>query len=723
MDYPTYAGWTDNDMIRDHGTDPLRVDFDVDELSFGSTINIHEPQRPHEDESHDGHIHRNQVKVARTDRSGESTYDDGLSDSEQVPVYDTHPNNADAHGAGQSDGDDVTRENDLLNGDGGSDVRDGISGYSTASMFMGGFTGSLFALIGRGRITFIVAAALAATSSAVAQDDFPDSDLLFVPDLQSQLYRPSVDAEATLWTDDSGGRTDSAYTFGRFAANYINHPFVVHYTGSDGSSRTIDLVKDALQVDVVAGLQYDRFRIGVDLPVYLFTRSDLADEGSGLGDVAFDGRIGLIDHNTSGVGLAVGGRVTLPTASIAGPLGTADGKPGWQAQLIVDKPIGRVLLAANIGYRGIPEQQMLNVIWDDQLMWRLGAGWRLSNTLTLSADVAGAQVIRMLSWDDIAPPSRGAGTPIEALGGAKIGLGEALILDLGVGTGIGQGIGAPSFRIIAGIGYRPAKPTRAEGPTVPVIPPTGSDVADNLPLDTSSLSTPVPEVPTVEVPVVEVPVVEVPVVVEEVPQAAPVGDVRVEVADMNGAPIVGARILANGAGIGQTGDDGVFAATTPIGPTTFAAHADGYRHVEESVDVVEDDVIALVLTAEPATAELVGDQIDLRDSVYFATNEADILPASATLLQDVIDILSDHPELTQMRIEGHTDSRGSAAHNLELSTRRAASVRQYLIDHGIDESRLVSEGFGETKPLDDRQVAEAWTTNRRVDFFVVQRSD
>jgi flagellar motor protein MotB len=58
-----------------------------------------------------------------------------------------------------------------------------------------------------------------------------------------------------------------------------------------------------------------------------------------------------------------------------------------------------------------------------------------------------------------------------------------------------------------------------------------------------------------------------------------------------------------------------------------------------------------------------------------------------------------------------------------LSTRRAASARRYLIERGISESRLVSEGFGETQPLDDRQVAEAWTKNRRVDFFVVERFD
>jgi OOP family OmpA-OmpF porin len=152
-------------------------------------------------------------------------------------------------------------------------------------------------------------------------------------------------------------------------------------------------------------------------------------------------------------------------------------------------------------------------------------------------------------------------------------------------------------------------------------------------------------------------------------------------------------------------------------------HVGRYRGIEEAADVVEGNVTTLVFTAEPATAELVGDCIDRRERVYFATNQGEILSASAILLQDVIEIIKAHSELTKVRIEGHTNSRGSAAYNLDRSTRRAASVRQYLIDRGISERRLVSEGFDEAQPLDDRQVAQAWTQNRRVDFFVMERSD
>ena len=81
-------------------------------------------------------------------------------------------------------------------------------------------------------------------------------------------------------------------------------------------------------------------------------------------------------------------------------------------------------------------------------------------------------------------------------------------------------------------------------------------------------------------------------------------------------------------------------------------------------------------------------------------------------------LLQAHPEAKLVHIEGHTDSRGSASANLDLSTRRAAAVRQYLIDKGVEPARLDSKGYGETRPLILEENEAAWSKNRRVDFFV-----
>ena len=126
---------------------------------------------------------------------------------------------------------------------------------------------------------------------------------------------------------------------------------------------------------------------------------------------------------------------------------------------------------------------------------------------------------------------------------------------------------------------------------------------------------------------------------------------------------------------------------------------------------------------KPARAEVQGERIDIKDSVYFETARSTIKPESFSLLDDVAAILSAHPELQRIRIEGHTDSRGSAEYNKGLSQQRADAVREYLIGKGIASERLESIGYGEEKPLVSGENAAAWEKNRRVDFFVVERSD
>ena len=122
----------------------------------------------------------------------------------------------------------------------------------------------------------------------------------------------------------------------------------------------------------------------------------------------------------------------------------------------------------------------------------------------------------------------------------------------------------------------------------------------------------------------------------------------------------------------------------------------------------------------PTQVELTGDTIDLKGKVLFDTAKAIIKPESYPLLQEVVQIMQDHPEIERVRVEGHTDSRGSDSYNMNLSKERAASVMAFLIDRGIDSARLESEGYGETRPLDPREIPEAWEQNRRVVFFVVQ---
>ena len=86
------------------------------------------------------------------------------------------------------------------------------------------------------------------------------------------------------------------------------------------------------------------------------------------------------------------------------------------------------------------------------------------------------------------------------------------------------------------------------------------------------------------------------------------------------------------------------------------------------------------------------------------------------MLNQLTKLLTVHPELEKLWIEGHTDNTGTAAYNLSLSQRRADAVRDYLIQQGVDSKRLVARGFGEEHPIAENKTSEGRAANRRVEF-------
>jgi outer membrane protein OmpA-like peptidoglycan-associated protein len=112
------------------------------------------------------------------------------------------------------------------------------------------------------------------------------------------------------------------------------------------------------------------------------------------------------------------------------------------------------------------------------------------------------------------------------------------------------------------------------------------------------------------------------------------------------------------------------------------------------------------------------DKIELKQKIFFATDKTKILPRSFAMMNEVTAALRERPAV-RVRIEGHTDSRGSHDHNEKLSQGRAASVRQYLIDHGVDPGRMESVGYGPDRPIATNKTAAGREENRRVEFLIV----
>jgi OOP family OmpA-OmpF porin len=99
--------------------------------------------------------------------------------------------------------------------------------------------------------------------------------------------------------------------------------------------------------------------------------------------------------------------------------------------------------------------------------------------------------------------------------------------------------------------------------------------------------------------------------------------------------------------------------------------------------------------------------------VEFETASATLTEGSLPVLKGVADDLKLHP-LVHVELQGHTDSRGADDYNLELSQRRADSVRDYLIAQGVSGTRLVARGYGETQPIGANNTAAGRAQNRRV---------
>lgn len=114
-------------------------------------------------------------------------------------------------------------------------------------------------------------------------------------------------------------------------------------------------------------------------------------------------------------------------------------------------------------------------------------------------------------------------------------------------------------------------------------------------------------------------------------------------------------------------------------------------------------------------------EIQILKKIEFDTGKASIKKNSFAILDEVVSLLKANPGIKKLRIEGHTDSRGAHAMNMKLSTERAASCREYLIQHGVDSSRLDSEGFGPDKPLEDNKTEAGRQKNRRVEFHIVEQ--
>ena len=114
--------------------------------------------------------------------------------------------------------------------------------------------------------------------------------------------------------------------------------------------------------------------------------------------------------------------------------------------------------------------------------------------------------------------------------------------------------------------------------------------------------------------------------------------------------------------------------------------------------------------------------ITLSGSVLFASNKSELLPEAQTRLDQVAAALLATKERSIV-VEGYTDARGSETYNIDLSRRRAESVRGYIVSKGYDADLIKSNGLGKARPIADNASAEGRANNRRVEIVVQKKND
>ncbi|MGB5284735.1 MAG: carboxypeptidase regulatory-like domain-containing protein [Polyangiales bacterium] len=162
-------------------------------------------------------------------------------------------------------------------------------------------------------------------------------------------------------------------------------------------------------------------------------------------------------------------------------------------------------------------------------------------------------------------------------------------------------------------------------------------------------------------------------------------------------------------------------------PGTYTAHVDdpGFLIAVAEVDIRERQqaTVQIRVVRKPSRPSVVlkNKQIALRRQISFATGSEEILPNSEPLLLEVADVLIRNPDLELVEIQGHTDNRGDYGVNMRLSQLRAESVLRWLIEHGVEPTRLTARGYGPKRPLAPNITQQNRARNRRVQFKILRR--
>jgi len=157
-------------------------------------------------------------------------------------------------------------------------------------------------------------------------------------------------------------------------------------------------------------------------------------------------------------------------------------------------------------------------------------------------------------------------------------------------------------------------------------------------------------------------------------------------------------------------------------PAPVAVNVVDSQRIKDSLQAIQDSIAAAERQrAEDAERDrqrrIAEARSVLEAEVYFDYDESEIRSDQQALMREKAEILRASPQV-QLRIEGHTDERGSTEYNLALGSRRAGSVRDFFSGFGLPEARFATVSLGEEQPAEQASTEQAWSRNRRAVFRI-----
>jgi outer membrane protein OmpA-like peptidoglycan-associated protein len=625
-----------------------------------------------------------------------------------------------------------------------------------------------FALRRRGAAALLALAVVASGTTVEAQT-------MEARSFPVERFRLSTDAQGLFdveWAESGGA---GSFSVGLWVGA-AHDPLVVYREAGDDRDVQGSLVESRVGAQLVGSFGITRWlALGLEVPLVLYQDRDgtqavapmgLADiQGTGLGDLRVVPKLTLLRQDRHGIGLALIPSVTFPTATEDDAYFGDDGV-GFAPEAALSRRFGAFRVGLNVGARFREQSRLVNLVVDDELFVRGGAGYTFGHggehPVELGVTAAAATAVD-------SPFDQFNQNHAEVLGGLSVRIVQPLIGFVAAGAGLANGFGSPDWRIAAGIrlafGDSPGDRDGdgiADGADRCVLEPEdrdGFEDADGCPdpdndkdgvLDVSDGAPNDPEdkddfedadgVPdpdndkdTVLDSEDRCPLVAGSAEHQGCPFVDGDGDGLADDDDRCPADKEDVDSFEDADGCPDLDDDkdGVVdtadGCRTEPGPVANRGCPDADRDGDTVVDRLDNcpDEKGSPANSGCAKKQLVrlGDtRLEILDKVYFKTNKAIIERRSYLLLDNVANVLVAQPNL-EVRVEGHTDDVGNDAYNKDLSQRRADAVVKYLVDQGVPALRLEAVGYGEEKPLDLRKSKKARATNRRVEFNIVSGAD